>query len=79
MRNVCFNFKATTLDTDRIPYLLASGAMDTDIRLWNVLTGLSEAIFTQHNDPVNCLAVTNTYLISASYDGSIRGWDLIQV
>lgn len=77
--NKHFYFKATTLDTDRIPYLLASGAEDMEIRVWNVVTGFCEAIFTHHTGPVNCLVITNTNLISASYDGSIFGSDLLQV
>ena len=44
-----------------------------EIRVWNVLTGFCETIFTHHTGPVNCLVITNTYLISASYDGSIFG------
>ena len=63
----------------RIPHLLVSGSDDAQICVWDVFTGSCEATFTQHTGPVNCLAVTNKYIISASHDSNIMAWDLSQV
>jgi len=55
---------------------LASGGKDNDITLWNVKTG-SKRIFTGHEDDIRELAFSSDgKLASASYDGTVRLWDI---
>jgi periodic tryptophan protein 2 len=66
--------------------LLATGADDGKIRLWQVESGSAGgaggcvATFSEHVGPITALAFTKQghVLISASQDGSVRAWDVLR-
>jgi len=48
----------------------------TMIKLWNRKTWDCEKIFHGHEDRVSCLQFYDNYLISGSWDKTIKLWDL---
>jgi WD40 repeat protein len=57
--------------------LLASGTVDGAIRLWDAATGETSAFLDGHRETVAALMFTGpTQLISASWDATLRVWDL---
>ena len=58
--------------------ILASGADDGTIRLWDVSTGTLSATLEEHTDEVRSLSFSpdGTILASASLDHTVRLWDM---
>ncbi|KAG8182787.1 hypothetical protein JTE90_018660 [Oedothorax gibbosus] len=59
--------------------VLATGHINGRIRVWDVLTGKLILELMDHSDMVSFLTfspVGNLVLVSASYDGSLKVWDL---
>ena len=58
---------------------IASGSMDNTICLWNVLAGDCFCVINEHNNDVNSVSFSPTnpqLLISASWDNTVRQWDI---
>ena len=56
---------------------VATGSKDGQVKLWGVSSGFCVATFTEHSAPVTALAFSSKdVVISASYDGSVRAFDL---
>ncbi|KAI9081565.1 hypothetical protein K1719_036451 [Acacia pycnantha] len=60
--------------------LLATGADDNKVKVWNVSSGFSFVTFSEHTNAVTALhfMASNHCLLSASLDGTVRAWDLIR-
>ncbi|XP_021859152.2 periodic tryptophan protein 2 [Spinacia oleracea] len=60
--------------------LLATGADDNKIKVWNVLSGFCFVTFPEHTNAVTALhfMANNHSLLSASLDGTVRAWDLFR-
>ena len=73
-----FTSGATCLSFSPDGEILASGHLDSKIRLWNAATGDPIAEFTGHAQRVNSLAFhpRGRILASASEDGAIRLWSV---
>ncbi|CAE6474107.1 unnamed protein product [Rhizoctonia solani] len=58
--------------------IIASGAADYTIRVWNSATGALVYSLDGHKDSVESVALSHDgrYMVSGSRDGSIRKWDL---
>ena len=58
--------------------VLAQGSFDETIRLWETRTGLTLRTLPAHSEPVTSVAFSfdGTLLVSASYDGMARMWDV---
>src|SRR5439155_1693689 len=59
--------------------LIASGATDTTIKVWDRETGVEKFTLTGHSDAILSLTFTpdSKTLISSSVDRSIRMWDAV--
>ncbi len=55
---------------------IATGSSDKLIIIWNVVTKYKISSFLSHNLDVCCLLFKNDYIISGSYDRSIKFFDL---
>ncbi|XP_074285604.1 periodic tryptophan protein 2 [Silene latifolia] len=60
--------------------LLATGADDNKIKVWNVASGFCFVTFPEHTNAVTALhfMANNHSLLSASLDGTVRAWDLFR-
>ncbi|CAO2839236.1 unnamed protein product [Amaranthus hypochondriacus] len=60
--------------------LLATGADDNKIKVWNVSSGFCFVTFPEHTNAVTALhfMANNHSLLSASLDGTVRAWDLFR-
>ncbi|KAL2926244.1 Periodic tryptophan protein 2 [Bienertia sinuspersici] len=60
--------------------LLATGADDNKIKVWNVSSGFCFVTFSEHTNAVTALhfLANNHSLLSASLDGTVRAWDLFR-
>jgi len=60
--------------------LIATGADDGKVKVWNTTTGFCFVTFTEHTGIVSAIAYspTGNAIISASYDGTVRAYDLIR-
>ena len=58
---------------------MASGSFDETIRIWDPRVGGAPIrTIPAHSDPITSLDMTKDgqYLLSSSYDGMVRVWDL---
>ena len=57
---------------------LVSGALDSTIRIWDLVGNEPCRILTGHTEGISALAVERTsgYLVSASWDKTLKVWDL---
>ena len=55
-----------------------SGGSDKTIRIWDVEEGICVGILSGHTDHVLslCVSADNRWLISSSYDHTVRIWEL---
>ncbi|GAB2228167.1 hypothetical protein Droror1_Dr00009997 [Drosera rotundifolia] len=60
--------------------VLATGADDNKIKIWNVTTGTCFVTFAEHTNAVTALHFTanNNVLLSASLDGTVRAYDFFR-
>lgn len=60
--------------------LLATGADDNKIKVWNVSSGFCFVTFPEHTNAVTALhfMANNHSFLSASLDGTVRAWDLFR-
>ncbi|CEG42709.1 WD40-repeat-containing subunit of the 18S rRNA processing complex [Plasmopara halstedii] len=58
--------------------LLATGADDAKVKLWDTNTGFCYVTFTEHSAPVTAVqfATSGQAVLSASLDGTVRAFDL---
>merc|ERR1719150_3426324 len=58
--------------------IMASGSFDETVILWDVRSAKQIKILSAHSDPVSDLefCADGSMLLSAGYDGLIRGWDM---
>ena len=59
--------------------IIASGSLDHTIHLWDAQTGECHCVIDGHNKHVSSVSFLHTnpkLLLSASYDGTIRQWDV---
>jgi hypothetical protein len=55
--------------------VLASGSADTQVILWDVLTGGAIRTFTGHEDTISCVVcISPTLVLTGSWDRTIRLW-----
>eukprot|EP00899_Mesostigma_viride_P002377 jgi/Mesvir1/1213/Mv17699-RA.2 len=61
-------------------HLLATGADDNKVKVWNMATGLAFVTFTEHTMPVTAVAFlpSGNAVVSASVDGTVRAFDLVR-
>lgn len=55
---------------------LWTASTDKTIICWNLKNGTPNTLFQGHTDTVSCLKIRDSLLYSASYDRTIRIWDL---
>ena len=55
--------------------LVASGSIDTSIKVWNVMENKLSAELLGHSNVVSCLhTLTNGSLVSGSWDRTVKVW-----
>ncbi|KAJ2431064.1 Mitochondrial fission protein, partial [Coemansia sp. RSA 2531] len=64
----------TALDYDPVSGLVASGSLDTQVRVWD--QGVCKYVINGHNDIVRGVQFYERFLLTASNDSRIRMWDL---
>ena len=60
--------------------LIATGADDGKVKLWNATSGFCFVTFSDHSAPVSTIVFshTGTVVFSASHDGTVRAYDLVR-
>ncbi|KAH3742673.1 WD repeat protein [Pelomyxa schiedti] len=60
--------------------LIASGSDDGKLKLWNTSSGFCFVTFTEHTGPISslCFVPNGFAVVTASYDGSVRAFDLMR-
>ena len=48
---------------------------DKTIKIWNIETGERYVTLKYHSDGVTCLQFNDYYILSGSYDRTIKLWD----
>ncbi|KAJ0924868.1 putative transcription factor WD40-like family [Helianthus annuus] len=73
-------FDVNTIAYSPDSQLLATGADDNKIKVWNVSSGFCFVTFSEHTNAVTALhfMASNHCLLSASLDGTVRAWDLFR-
>ncbi|KAJ2713846.1 Mitochondrial fission protein [Coemansia spiralis] len=66
----------TAVDCDTTVGLVASGSLDTQVRLWDTATGECAHTISGHNDIIRQVQFHDRFLLTASNDCRIRMWDL---
>ncbi|KAJ2478321.1 Mitochondrial fission protein [Coemansia sp. RSA 2131] len=66
----------TALSSDSTLGLVASGSVDTQVRVWDMDTGACQHTISGHNDMVRQVQFYDRFLLTASNDSRIRMWDL---
>ncbi|KAI9502110.1 WD40-repeat-containing domain protein, partial [Coemansia spiralis] len=66
----------TAIDCDPAMGLLASGSLDTQVRVWDIETTACKYTITSHNDIIRGVQFYDRFLLTASNDSRIRMWDL---
>ena len=55
---------------------IANGMLDYTVKLWNNRTLECEKVFRGHENAVSCFHIDHNFLITGSYDKTIKVWDL---
>ncbi|KAJ2228330.1 Mitochondrial fission protein [Coemansia sp. RSA 1722] len=66
----------TALDSDPVMGLLASGSLDTQVRVWDLESGDCKYVIKGHSDTVRSVQFYERFLLTAASDNRIRMWDL---
>lgn len=66
------------LAVNRQGNIMASGSFDESVILWDIRSAKQIKVLSAHSDPVSDLefCADGSMLLSAGYDGLIRGWDM---
>ncbi|KAJ1731867.1 Mitochondrial fission protein [Coemansia biformis] len=73
----CGHYGAVTaVDSDSVLGLVASGSLDTQVRIWDTETGECKHTISGHSDIVRQVQFHDRFLLTASNDCHIRMWDL---
>ncbi|KAJ2879687.1 Mitochondrial fission protein [Coemansia aciculifera] len=65
----------TALDYDPVAGVVASGSLDTQVRVWDA-SGACKYVISGHSDIVRGVQFYERFLLTASNDSRIRMWDL---
>ncbi|KAJ8613159.1 hypothetical protein CTAYLR_004824 [Chrysophaeum taylorii] len=68
--------EATCVAWSRDGRTFASGGMDNRLKLWSDQTGFCFATFEDHSAPIAAVCFAKNVVFSASYDGTVRAYDL---
>ncbi|KAJ1645895.1 Mitochondrial fission protein [Coemansia asiatica] len=66
----------TALDSDPVMGLLASGSLDTQVRVWDLESGECKYVIKGHSDTIRSVQFYERFLLTAANDNRIRMWDL---
>ncbi|KAJ1736462.1 Mitochondrial fission protein [Coemansia sp. Benny D160-2] len=66
----------TALACDPATDTLASGSLDTQVRVWDTESGECKHVISGHNDVIRGVQFYERFLLTASNDSRIRMWDL---
>ncbi|KAJ1898316.1 Mitochondrial fission protein [Kickxella alabastrina] len=66
----------TALDSDPDMGLIASGSLDTQVRVWDSDTGACKYVIRGHNDIIRGVQFYDRFLLTAANDHRVRMWDL---
>ncbi|KAJ1663391.1 Mitochondrial fission protein [Coemansia sp. RSA 1646] len=66
----------TAIDCDLVMGILASGSLDTQVRVWDMETTECKHVISSHNDVIRGVQFYERFLLTASNDSRIRMWDL---
>ncbi|KAJ1893723.1 Mitochondrial fission protein, partial [Coemansia sp. IMI 209127] len=66
----------TALDCDPVMGILASGSLDTQVRVWDIETTECKHVISGHNDVIRGVQFYERFLLTASNDSRVRMWDL---
>ncbi|KAJ1784110.1 Mitochondrial fission protein [Coemansia sp. RSA 2522] len=66
----------TALSSDTTLGLVASGSVDTQVRIWDMHTGSCQHTISGHTDIIRKVQFYDRFLLTASNDTRIRMWDL---
>ncbi|KAJ2501780.1 Mitochondrial fission protein [Coemansia sp. RSA 1972] len=66
----------TALSSDTTMGLVASGSVDTQVRIWDMDSGSCQHTISGHNDIIRQVQFYDRFLLTASNDSRIRMWDL---
>jgi len=60
--------------------MLVTGSGDFKVKVWNYISGACIVTFSEHSMPVSAVTFTsgNHVVVSASFDGTVRAFDLIR-
>ncbi|KAJ2549591.1 Mitochondrial fission protein [Coemansia sp. RSA 1933] len=66
----------TAIDCDPVMGTIASGSLDTQVRVWDMETTECKHVISGHNDVIRGVQFYERFLLTASNDSRIRMWDL---
>ncbi|KAJ1946188.1 Mitochondrial fission protein [Linderina macrospora] len=66
----------TAMDYDADQGLVASGSLDTQVRVWDAATGACKYTISGHSDVIRGVQFYDRFLITGASDGRMRMWDL---
>ncbi|KAJ1814080.1 Mitochondrial fission protein, partial [Coemansia sp. RSA 2599] len=66
----------TAIDSDPQMGLIASGSLDTQVRVWDMESGECKYVIGGHGDTVRSVQFYERFLLTAANDNRIRMWDL---
>ncbi|KAJ2661221.1 Mitochondrial fission protein [Coemansia sp. RSA 1200] len=66
----------TALACDPATATVASGSLDTQVRVWDTESGECKHVISGHNDVIRGVQFYERFLLTASNDSRIRMWDL---
>eukprot|EP00347_Sterkiella_histriomuscorum_P005906 403354820 len=72
------NCTALTTERSQNPRILISGAIDTNVKLWDIRMKTCINTFKSHNEQITCVDISPDSLtvVSGSMDGNVKLWDL---
>ncbi|KAH7277624.1 hypothetical protein KP509_39G059700 [Ceratopteris richardii] len=73
-------FDVNAVDYSPDSQLIATGADDNKLKVWNASSGFCFVTFAEHTNSITAVHFlpSNNALLSASLDGTVRAWDLLR-